>query len=323
MSSVRLLVCALAIMAAICSAQTTPQPSPPRPDPLMTQIRKSVAFLKLTCKDGDKEIEDRGTGFFVGFPDPRLPKDQSFPYLVTNRHVALCWKDFGKPLPVENISITLNRRQPNGDVVAQEVFLNRSGNAAWVFPQDESVDLAVLPFGPDPAEFDFLTAPFTMLADDDFLAEKRITEGQPIFFVGFFYQFRGTKRIEPIVRQGIIAMLPHEKVAFKNLSERVYLADAHVFGGNSGSPVFFNLGGYHEGALFGGDDYRLLGVINAEIFEDNNFNLEVTAMLQGSVQANSGVSTIVPAFELKALLCDPRLQELRNQAVNARGTQQR
>jgi hypothetical protein len=62
-------------------------------------------------------------------------------------------------------------------------------------------------------------------------------------------------------------------------------------------------------------DYKLLGVVNGEVFEDEDFNLTLTAMVAGKALANSGVSTIVPADDLKALLDDPRLQRQRDVEV--------
>jgi hypothetical protein len=177
--------------------------------------------------------------------------------------------------------------------------------------------LAALPCFPDPTKFDLKTIPVSLFASSDFLKQHRVTEGEPVLFVGFFYQFPGTKRMEPIVRQGIIAMMQDEKIPFVSVAERLYLADLHVFGGNSGSPVFINLGGIHGNTIVPGQDYRLFGVINGEITEDESFNLELTTTLRGSGKANSGVSTIVPADEVQALLDDPRLQQLRDGGVKA------
>ena len=122
--------------------------------------------------------------------------------------------------------------------------------------------------------------------------------------------------MEPIVRRGIIAMMPNEKIPFVGTPEKVYLADLHVFHGNSGSPAFVNLAGYRNGSMMLGDNYQLLGVVNAYLVEDEHLNLKlereiVTAVgqsgvpklsVKGTGQANSGSSTIVPADELKALL---------------------
>jgi hypothetical protein len=225
-------------------------------------------------------------------------------------------------MTVESVSVLLNRRNGTGDDTAENIVLNPGGNLPWFLPADGSVDLALLPVLPDQNTYDYKILPSSMFAGKDLLKERRITEGEPVFFTGFFYQFPGVTRMEPIVRQGIIAMMPHDRIPFVNARENLYLADLHVFGGNSGSPAFVNLAGYHEGSISTGLDYRLLGVVNGDLTEDQNFNLELSTTLTGTQRANSGISTIVPADDLKALLEDPRLQTLRDNEV-ARQQQKR
>ena len=110
-------------------------------------------------------------------------------------------------------------------------------------------------------------------------------------------------------------MMPDEQIPFVGQPRHLYLADMHVFHGNSGSPAFVNLSGMHNGGLMVGQDYRLLGVVNGEVFEDEDFNLTLTTTVKGKAYANSGVSTIVPVDDLKTLLDDPRLQRMRDDAV--------
>lgn len=321
MTATKLMVFTLAMTVTVCSAQNTPQTTPPPPEPAMTQVRKCVTFIQLLCKEGSQEFDVRGTGFFISYPDPRLGKD-TWAYLVTNRHVAQCWNDSGRPMQVERIGIRLNRRQPVDDGIVQDLPLNPHGNVPWVLPLDDSVDLAVLPVAPDVTRFDYMAIPLSSFAGRDVLAQQRITEGEPVFFAGFFYQFPGVKRMEPIVRQGIIAMMPQDKVPFISIAEKVYLADLHVFGGNSGSPAFINLSGLHGSRLsLTGEDFRLVGVVNGTVKEDENFNLELTTTVKGTGKENSGVSTIVPVDELTALLSDPRLQKLRDDALKTAQTQ--
>src|SRR5579863_9059516 len=119
----KILLCGLATLATFCAAQTPTQPAaPPSPpnaiptEPPISQIRKTVVFLQLKCSDGGQEYDVRGTGFFVGYPDARLRKDQAFDYLVTNRHVALCWNGPQHPMQVENVQMSINRKESDGGV---------------------------------------------------------------------------------------------------------------------------------------------------------------------------------------------------------------
>lgn len=127
------------------AAVTTPVNT--SPEAAITQIRESVAFIRLTCAKRDKLYESRGTGFFVAYPDNRFVGDSSqfFVYLVTNRHVALCWDDDGHPMQVTSVAVSMNLRSPVDGKFVTEVTLNPSGNIDWVLPTDEAVDLATFP----------------------------------------------------------------------------------------------------------------------------------------------------------------------------------
>jgi hypothetical protein len=305
---------AIAMVANISYAQTVPAI---QTDPPVTQIRKAVTFISLSCTKGTERFTAKGTGFFVGYPVPGHP-DLVFPYLVTNRHVALCLDDSGRAMQVQSISIRMNRKTSENGNFSEDLVLNEHGNVQWVTPSDFSIDLAAfrITSPPNPDTYDFKWLPLKMLATSDLLVKNQVTEGESVLFAGFFQQFPGNKRMEPIVRRGIIAMMPEEKIPFVGTPEKVYLADLHVFHGNSGSPAFINLGGYRNGSLMVGEDYHLLGVVNAYVVEDEHLNLKlerqiVTAVghsggrrlsVAGTGQANSGIATIVPADEVKAIL---------------------
>lgn len=86
--------CALvtSLLLALARAQTIPVFTPDSRLPIAKQIRKTVAFLQLSCERDNQLLDVRGTGFFVDYPDERIGKNY-FVYLVTNRHVAECWDD--------------------------------------------------------------------------------------------------------------------------------------------------------------------------------------------------------------------------------------
>src|SRR5580692_8905139 len=94
-----LLTLTLALAPALVCAQNNPpiplqQKTPTAPtEPAERQIRKAVAFITMHCLRGAQPVTAQGTGFFIGVADSRLPTDRVFVYLVTNRHVAMCWDD--------------------------------------------------------------------------------------------------------------------------------------------------------------------------------------------------------------------------------------
>ncbi len=74
-----------------------------------------------------------------------------------------------------------------------------------------------------------------------------------------------------------------------------------------------NVGGYRNGSLvMGGFPYLLLGIVSGYYYETADFKLETAATLMGEANANSGISIVVPAEQLKALLQSPQLQRLRD-----------
>jgi hypothetical protein len=271
--------------------------------PFGRQIRKTVLFIELQCKYGDKILTAKGTGLLVGQEVPELGKDQKFGYLVTNRHVALCWNEKNQPLEVLSVNIRANLN----DGSSVNVPLSTKGNLAWSLPKDDSVDLAASPINPPPVA-DVLMIPMSLFATKDVLSEKKVVEGSRIIFTGFFYQFPGIRRIQPIVREGVLAMMPDEPIrTTTGVPGTVYLGDVHIFRGNSGSPVFVDV---QSG--FGPPDYRFLGVVSGNFSEDEEFNLEVDTTLRGVEHANSGIALIVPADDVKSLIeDDPALKASR------------
>src|SRR5208337_480563 len=276
----------------------------------VAQFRKSVVFIELKCDKGRQTLDVRATGFFVQYPDTRIPAG-SFSYLVTNRHAAMCWDDGRVPMKVASVSVKFNLRDGSSRVEA----LSQHGNASWFLPADESVDLAVLPLLLDPKLVDYLTCPLSYFVTKEGLRSGNVSAGARILFSGFFYQFPGKNRIQPIVRQGILAMNPDEQLV--NTTDRpgdVYLGDVHIFGGNSGSPVLIDVNSNRDNFM-GFPSYRFLGVISGLFYEDQNFNLKAATTFKGTMHANSGIALIVPADALKSLLDDPRVQGQRDADV--------
>lgn len=277
-----------------------------------------MTFIKLTCKRDDQEFTVLGTGFLVDYRDPRSGKPGSS-YLVTNRHVAFCWDESsGLPMRVENISIRLRRKEPNGRAYADELFLSHHGNVKWFLPEDDSVDLAVIPLAPDEKKFDFCTIPTDAFETTRAPAPPVALDGDTVFFAGFFQKFRRTKSIQPVLRQGrIVGMTPNGEFPLVGMPMKLYLADINVFGGNSGSPAFINEGSYHDGNFVGQDKYRLVGIVNGFIVEDEDFTLKLATTVQGTVAETSRVATMVPVDELSALLNGPKLQAFRDGQLNS------
>jgi hypothetical protein len=178
------------------------------------------------------------------------------------------------------------------------------------------VDLAIIPVAPDQKRYAFLSIPLNMIAGPELLKADQVGVGDPVIFAGFFSNFSGQTRMEPIVRQGVIAMMPEEKLdTTLHKKGRLILADLHAFHGNSGSPVFANVGGMRPGGLYPGDRYILLGVISGYYPESAAFSVPAATVLTGEVRDNSGIATVVPGEELIKLLNSPLVQADRDKQV--------
>lgn len=322
MKCVRFLIFAFcfSLLLLTSSAQQPAQPTSAAPPqspiatgvpnpPVLEQIRKTVGFLSIAYMDGTARGGVIGTCFFVSIPDKRLGENRGFPYLVTNRHVAQPGIELGTPYDVQAVFIRLNLATPQGEIRSVQEQIPMGGRIRWFFPADDAVDLAVLPIGPDEKRYDYMTVPSTVIVSSDELKNGNFGVGDAVTFAGYFSSFPGQIRVQPIVRQGVIAMLPEEKLSTTLHKEGVlYLADLHAFHGNSGSPVFVNQSGFRHGAIYSGESYRLLGILSGYYPEAAGFSVPAAAVLTGEVRDNSGIATIVPADELIKLLNSPILQ---------------
>ena len=314
------LTCLLYLAVPVASfAQAAPQPAAQttaQQTPFTKELKKTVGLVTVTYTKDGKSWKDEGTCFFIYYPDERVGKDQGFAYLVTNRHVAVPGIEDGHPYLATSTTLRLNRKDSN---TSDEKQMPLGGNLHWYFPADNAVDLAVLPFAPDQVNYDTKPIPVSMLIKQSEIEPDGISEGDPIVFTGYFYQFPGLQKFEPIVREGTLAMIPDEQLD-TTLRKRgnLYLADVHVAGGNSGSPLLINLGGFRNGSLDMNMRYKLLGIISGFYHEDSDFTLTVATTYSGTLQGNSGIATVVPAYALKDLLDSPELQSTRDAYVKSR-----
>jgi len=268
--------------------------------PFGSQIRKAVSEVRESCKDrGGRVGTYAGTGFIVAYHDPRLGADQNFDYLVTNRHVADCLDDDLQPMQVLSISIQGTDMKTGQTPI---FFLNEHGNASWHYPTDDSVDLAVTPvsFGPD---FTPTVIPLEAFFSKADLEAQNIGEGAKIILSGYFVQLEGSAKLQPLIREGVLSMIPDTPLTTTlKKPGTIYLGDVHIFGGNSGSPVFISTYGVRPTGPVLDDDFHFLGVVSGYYYEDSDLKLQLATTLTGKQRANSGISMIVPADLLKDLI---------------------
>jgi len=256
-----------------------------------------------------------GTGFIVRVLEPRLfdkmGKEAGYNYLVTNRHVVQPGIEDGHPCRTISQSIVGNHKSPDGKLHMLPVSVPIAGT--WEFPQDDAVDLAATNFLGDEKDWDFQVLDDSMFVTGAMLDHEDVAEGDPVLFAGLFVQYVGGSKLEPIVRSGIVAMLPRDLIdTTLKKPGHVVLAELHSFGGNSGSPVFAQVPVSRGSLAF---NYKFLGVVAGEVYETNELTLQITTSYKGDIKANSNISMLVPAYELKALLAKPGFAQQRDAAT--------
>lgn len=322
------LVAVAALLPALAGRGTGAQTQQPttvnsiRPE---SRLSKVVVFITVELKAANASVKPAkplmlyGTGFLLSMPDSRLPKDVGFGYLVTNRHVAEAIEQDQQgncvAHEVQQTYVTMNLKEPiDGNRIDREP-IHLSQQVHWYFPKDEGVDLAVIPFAPA-AKYDATPLSTDTLITAETLEKQNIVPGDRLLTVGYFYAYAGLHEIQPILREGVLAMLPDGPMTTTTCkSGDIYLADVHITPGNSGSPIFIvPVLGLGAGEQFGGvpNVFGLLGVVSGYMQETSSLTLRASTTWEASVQANSGVSVVVPAQKLKDLLDSPELQRERN-----------
>jgi hypothetical protein len=173
---------------------------------------KSLSDLEIALVPVDTI---RGTGFLVGYIDPRFKPQPGqagpprFQYLVTNRHVVQPGIEKGAPCKILQSFILMNRKadsthpKPYAEISRMDKVLN------WITSDDESVDLAVAGIGFRGNLYDQMDIPSDLFVTDEEIQGRKVVEGDPVLFAGLFVQtFDKVHTLEPIVRSGSLAMLP-------------------------------------------------------------------------------------------------------------------
>ncbi|MGP8270159.1 MAG: trypsin-like peptidase domain-containing protein [Terracidiphilus sp.] len=304
-----------------------------------TELSKTVVFITLELRTpnrshdsgrtaGANPITLHGTGFLITVPDSRLPSGRVFSYLATNRHVAEAIEqdEEGRCVrhEIQRTYVTLNLKEPVNGERAVKQTLALSSEYHWYFPSAEAVDLAVIPFVPANENlYDTKKLSIEQLLPAETIEKDNIVPGDPVLTVGFFFAYAGLHQIQPIVREGVLAMLPDGPMTTTMCEAgNVYLADVHITPGNSGSPIFIipKLGLGSGVSLTGSPNvFGLLGVVSGYMQETSDLTLRASTTWSASVHANSGVSVIVPAQQLKDLLEAPELRALRDETVRQMG----
>jgi hypothetical protein len=196
----------------------------------------------------------------------------------------------------------------------------------WVCSVEDDLAVAIVDMSQG---FNYKTVPMGFLISrEQFFEESVFGPGNEVFLVGRFVNHEGKQRNLPCVRFGSIAMVANENekvLISKNpkKEQEAFLVEVHTKSGYSGSPVFIPNPNCTVVGLRGNtiprvqDGPWLLGVHIGQIKNTNE-----TAAKIKEEETDTGMAIVIPAWRLKTLLDDRRLN-LKRQKANEHATKQR
>jgi len=186
-------------------------------------IKKTIIFLG---EPDDVEVgSDRinATGFLVSI-------NQIY-HIITAKHIVI------------NRNNRINKKlvayfnSKEGGVIKRLILEKRNDDLKieWMFHEDKSVDVAIIPFS-------YVNESDDLLHMDEklFINSQKLTELTDIIYLSYQPGIPIIEKITPIFRTGVISLVNHEK--------KIIYIDGFAFPGNSGSPVFIKPSPYyHDG----------------------------------------------------------------------------
>ena len=213
---------------------------------------------------GPNPFSSVGTGFYYAH---KIDDNTIIPFIVTNKHVIRNTDNGIFHFMIgENSNPKLGSRVDTP--IVEELWKN-----IWFGHPDDNIDVAIAPIGHIlhllenklKCEFFIPYIDKTIIPSDE--AIDTVDALEEVVFIGYPNGIWDEKNYLPIARKGSLATLLN--VDFDG--NPIFLIDASVFGGSSGSPVFIkNLGSFHDkkGTLYAGNRIYFLGILAASYYHD-------------------------------------------------------
>jgi hypothetical protein len=282
----------------------------------ISNVKNAVSFVYVKDSTGEY-VYANGTGFMVAVKDPKNPV-QYFGYFVTAKHVL---RNTDGEFYSE-VFVRLNKK--DGGVGWNPLALSGENRLPICTHSDETVDLALIPAYPSQEVYKYNLIDEQMITTKERFKEMRIEEGDEVLFTGLFTHFVGAESNNPITRFGHVSLISEERIPWQNEMLELYLVECQAYGGNSGSPVFFNLGAKRGGIQEkesekprSGDYQNLLlaGVMMGYFTEPSR--IEVTTAAQKALAyQNIGIAAVVPAYLLHDILYSEALCNARESGTS-------
>lgn len=219
---------------------------------ISTQIIFTTVPIYVEKNDG---TNSSGTGFIY---QHKIDENKSIPFIITNKHI------------VENAKrgiVNFIKRQGTEPKLTEKISVELPGQLLSQYISNTD-DIAVFLIGPIINELEskniqifFRSIEQSIIPNEEIL--NNLSAIEEITFIGYPSGIVDNKNNTPIVRKGITATPVWNDFNGQN----IFLIDAGVFPGSSGSPVFIlNSGAYttNQGIVVGNRIY-FLGIISATI----------------------------------------------------------
>jgi len=284
---------------------------------IMDVIASTVIFL-FSIGPNPQPI---GTGFIIGCPVPNSEK-AIIPIVVTAKHVlGDHQKVLGRFSTQEGASTAF---------VRYDIASLKKSNDYWEHPYDNGVDIAVFrSLHYEAMKYNAL--PMDLIATKKMFKEEKIRQTDQIIFPSLLINFMGSSMNYPVFRDGIIAVIPNEKVPMKfkvgdkqiETDQEVIFIDATSIPGASGSPIFLWPGPRFKGRSYvmGGTTPYLLGIMHGlyPVVPREDLKVE-TSESKDMYAENSGIAIIFPSWKLHDILQCQNFKDRINQIAETEDT---
>ena len=266
------------------------------------EFTTAVCFL---CTNNGEKVLFCGTAFFVAIPGADSP-ELAIGYLVTAQHCVR--KAFDRYC---NLSCRINTK--GGGTKLIELPSPDSSN--WFMSEDADVALLVLQ---EDESLEISAIPSQSFLTDDLMKKENIGLGDEVFLIGLFNLVHGRDRNYPIIRSGMIAMMPDEPL--QDLDTGM---EARSIGGLSGSPVFMALkkrGVEMRPTPRGFNPWThslvLVGLIRGHWDLENRDFLSESGEHK-TERLNTGIAIVTPIQEVEKVLMSDEVRKERNAKIRA------
>lgn len=258
----------------------------------MLTIQEQLLYttLRIECFDANKQLYSIGTGFLLSRP---LDENREKIYLISNKHILI---------GAESIALTFTHMkdgQPEHGNSIRFPIDKISSNV--VGHPNPDIDVAVLEctglFIMFWNQLFIKTVSYDMLSD---FTEPELNIAENVLFVGYPDDRYDKKNNLPLVRQGLIAS--HPKYDYNGAP--VFIIDAQVFPGSSGSPVYIDLSfeNIKNGQIAFGQKYiKLLGIVSQTMIRNNQLSA-VPVGMQIASQEVIGLGVVFKSTAIKEII---------------------